>query len=117
MLRSVKNIFWMLALLAGAQSALAWTPIGPRDVAGTPDAWQTATLGYNSGGTEIGVPKNLHEEYRRNVPVVYYSFDESFWEYFGTNGVIELEKAFAMFNSVGKVSSSTLMIIPKIRGE
>jgi hypothetical protein len=104
MLRSVKNIFWMLAMLACAQSAVAWTPIGTTVTANTSDAWQIPAIGYNVGGAEPGTPKDIHEAYRRNMPVIYYSFDESFWQYFGTNGVIELEKAFAMYNRVGKTS-------------
>ena len=108
MLRSVKNIFWMLALVAGAQSAFGFALIGPPDTTGTEDAFMTAVIGYNIGGGEDGTPKSLHDEYRRNTPVVYYAADRSFIEYFrGTNGdegLLELDKAFAMYNSVGKVS-------------
>jgi len=107
----------MLAALACAQSALAWTPIGPPNPAGTTDNFMAgqagAQIGYNVGNTEYGTPKNLHEGYRRNSPVIYYSFDESFWQYFGTNGVNELEKAFAMYNSVGKVSQLDVMDYPE----
>ena len=113
MLRSVKNIFWMLALVVGAQSAFGFALIGPTDVAGTEDAYQTATIGYNVGGAEEGMPKTLFNEYRRNTPVVYYSFDESFWQYFNTNGVNAIEQAFAMYNSVGKVSQLDINDYPE----
>lgn len=108
MLRSVKNIFWMLAIAASAQSAFGWVLIGPVNPTGTPDAFMAGNpgqqIGYNVGGGEEGTPKAIKQEYRRNTPVVYYSYDPSFWQYFNTNGVEALEQAFAMFNSVGDVS-------------
>lgn len=113
MLRSVKNIFWMLALAVGAQSALGFTLIGPPTVAGGSDAFMTADIGYNVGGGEEGTPKSIHEEYRRNTPVIYYSFDQSFWQYFNTNGVAALEQAFAMYNNVGKVSQLDINDYPE----
>ena len=36
----------------------------------------------------------LGEEYRWNVPVLTYAFDQSFLDYFGSNGVAAVEKAF-----------------------
>jgi hypothetical protein len=108
MLRSVKNIFWLLATVVGAQSALGFALIGPTDVAGTADSFETADIAYNVGAAEHGTPKSLHDEYRRNTPIIYYAADQSFIQYFrGTNGdegLRELDKAFAMYNSVGKVS-------------
>src|SRR5262245_25141011 len=113
MLRSVKNIFWMLALVVGAQSAFGFALIGPTDVAGGSDAFMIGDIGYNVGGGEEGTPKSLHEEYRRNTPVVYYSFDESFWQYFNTNGVSAVEQAFAIYNSVGKASQLDINDYPE----
>src|SRR6185312_3046527 len=117
MLRSVKNIFWMLALAVGAQSAFGFSLIGPPNPTGTEDAFQSGTagqqIGYNVGGGEEGTPKDIHDEYRRNTPVVYYSFDESFWNYFNTNGVSAVEQAFAMYNSVGKVSQLDINDYPE----
>jgi hypothetical protein len=104
MLRSVKYIIWMLALAAGAQSAFGYALIGTTAVANTSDAYQTQALTYNVGNSEDGMPKSIHEESRRTMPVVYVSVDQSFWEYFNTNGVDALEQAFAMYNRVGKTS-------------
>src|SRR6185312_9928325 len=105
MLRSVKNIFWLLATVVGAQSAFGFALIGPTSVAGTPDAFMTPDIAFNVGNSENGTPKSLHDEFRRNTPVLYYAADQSFIQYFrGTNGdegLKELDKAFAMYNSVG----------------
>ena len=117
MLRSVKNIFWLLAIVVGAQSAFGFALIGPTDVAGTPDAFQTPDIGFNLPPSDRGVPKSLHDEYRRNTPVLYYAADQSFIQYFrGTNGdegLKELDKAFAMYNAVGKVSQLDINDYPE----
>jgi hypothetical protein len=117
MLRSVKHIIWMLALAVGAQSAFGFGLIGPPNPAATDDAFQSGApgqqIGYNVGGGEEGTPKRQKEEYRRNTPVVYYSFDESFWNYFNTNGVTAIEQAFAMYNSVGNASQVDINDYPE----
>src|SRR6185312_8394128 len=112
MLRSVKNIFWLLATLVGAQSALGFALIGPPVPSGS-DAYQVQDIGYNIGNSELGTPRLIKEEYRRNTPVVYYAVDGSFWEYFNTNGVQELDKAFAIYNSVGKASQLDINDYPE----
>jgi hypothetical protein len=48
---------------------------------------------------------NLGEEYRWNIPVLYYSFDQSFLDYFGSNGVYAVEQAIALLNGLTNVSS------------
>lgn len=47
---------------------------------------------------------NLGEEYRWNKPVLYYSYDQSFLDYFGSNGVAAVDAALAMFNKLTNVS-------------
>ena len=42
-------------------------------------------------------PKNIGEEYRRNTPVMYYTFDANFLDYFGSNGVAAVDSAFTHF--------------------
>lgn len=77
------------------------------------DTWQAANIGYQLPG-DIGGPMNLGEEYRWDVPVVVYAFDESFLNYFGQKGVEEVEKAFAILNALPPVSqmSSNLVEFP-----
>jgi len=103
MLRFVKQIVWLLGVLIGCQSAFGFALIGPIPAANTPDAFEQQVISYDVG-SDISTPKDVKDEYRRNTPVMYYSADANFWEYFGPQGVGELDKAMAMFNSLGKTS-------------
>jgi hypothetical protein len=106
-------ILW-LGLVAGVQSASAFSMLGPAE------SWQTSTLGYervaetrfpnNSFwiiffGDFSAFPKNLGEEYRWNQPVLYYAYDQSFLDYFGSNGVAAVDAAVAILNRLTNVSS------------
>lgn len=87
----------MLAVAAAAllsQTAFAFSLLGPRDT------WQTSNLGYDPQGDlgDIGGPKNLGEEWRWVVPRITYAFDQSFIDFFGTNGVNAVEEAIFLFN-------------------
>ncbi len=103
----------MGGLALGLQSAWAFSLLGP--VAnGTPgngsvaDTWQQTVIGYNPlpatdaayGITDpLGIgPKNLGEGYRRNTPVMYYAFDPSFSDFFGSNGEFAVQQAFDLVN-------------------
>ncbi len=48
---------------------------------------------------------NLGEEYRWNSPIVTYSYDESFLNYFGSNGVVAVEKAMTILNNIPAASA------------
>ena len=93
----IKNSLCVLLLASGLQSSRAYSPAGPIGNAG--DAWQTPTIGYGLGG-DINAPKNIGEEYRRNTPVMYWTFDANFAGYFGSNGVVALRNSFADLNKV-----------------
>ena len=108
---------WMvwLSLAAAPLSASAFSMLGPEET------WQTETLGYwritsataypTGGGfyTEYDDfawhPHNLGEEFRWNNPVLYYACDQSFLDYFGSNGVAAVDAAMAVFNNLTNVSS------------
>ena len=60
---------------------------------------------------------NLGEEYRWNSPVLTYSYDESFLNYFGSNGVVAVEKAFDILNSIPPASSIKTDYPPSSSGE
>jgi hypothetical protein len=118
MLRFVKQIVWLLGVLIGCQSAFGFALIGPVPTALTvADGYQSGTpgqqIGYNIGGGESGVPKDIKDEYRRNTPVLYYAFDGTFRDYFETNGMREVDKAMAMYNSVGKASTLNIDDYPE----
>src|SRR5262249_55879841 len=57
---------------------------------------------------DIGGPMNFSEGYRWNVPVVTYGFERSFVDYFGSNGVVAVESAIALFNAVPPASNINL---------
>lgn len=94
MLRTLKRLSWLGLLAGGAQVSFAFSLLGPFN-----EAYQVPVIGYNLTG-DIGAPKNLAQEYRVNTPVLYYSCDGNFWDYFGARGVAEIDKAFGAFNQV-----------------
>jgi hypothetical protein len=99
----------MLLLAFGLQGAWGFALIGP--LANGGDSWQTAIIGYGlpyvqsiaPGGPvdlgDIGGPKNIGEEYRRNIPVIFYSYNANFLDFFGSNGVAAVDSAFAIANN------------------
>jgi hypothetical protein len=109
MVRMFKRFLLFAILALGMGRAAAFVILGPFET------YQVAALTYgiypvgpffNFENTipELGGPKNLGEEYRRNMPVLYYTFDSSFLEYFGSNGVAAVDEAFATMNSLTNVS-------------
>jgi hypothetical protein len=48
---------------------------------------------------------NIGEEYRLNVPVMYYGYTPDFLNYFGPRGAEEIDKALALLNELPKASS------------
>jgi hypothetical protein len=103
MFRVAKKFSCLVLLMTGFQSAFGFALLGPVNEAyqqgGTPNA-----VDYNFPG-DGGAPKNIGEEYRWNTPTLYYAFDESFIEYFGTNGITAIEQAISILNSLNDVSS------------
>ncbi len=107
------------ALAVGSHRAVAFSLLGPSPATGQANAavnWQNPgfNIGYNYTGLDIGGPMNLGEEYRWNVPVITYAFDESFLNYFGSNGVAAVEAALKVFNDLPAASamSETLEEFP-----
>ena len=81
-----------MLLVALASSVAAFSLLGPFE------SFQTSQLSYHIGG-DIGAPKNIGEEYRLNLPVLYYSYDRSFLDYFGSNGVVAIEQAVSIMSN------------------
>jgi hypothetical protein len=100
---SIKNIFRAGVLLLTLQSAWAFVPGGPIGNAG--DSWQTKEINYNAVGGELLAPKNIGEEYRRVTPVMFYAADQSFLDFFGYEGLTNIDGAFGYMNQVTNVSS------------
>lgn len=97
-------------LLLGSLPGRAFSLLGPFS------GWQSPELGYNvpNGGNEYGGPRLRGDEYRLSTPVVTYGIDGSFLEFFGVEGALAVDSAFALFNNLTNVSafSSTLEEFP-----
>ncbi|MCX6923008.1 MAG: hypothetical protein NT154_07345, partial [Verrucomicrobia bacterium] len=91
--------------------ALSVTPVGAFSLLGAYANWMNQTLGYKQPG-DIGGPMDINEEYRWNVPVVTYAFDQSFLDYFGSNGVAAVEQAIGVINQLPPASSIYLTNYP-----
>jgi hypothetical protein len=69
------------------------------------------TNGYHQAG-DIGGPMDIGQGYRWNVPVVTYGFDQSFLDYFGSNGVAAVEGAIQILNDLPPASAIVLTNFP-----
>jgi hypothetical protein len=87
--------------------ALSVARVGAFSLLGPYASWMTPTLGYQQPD-DIGGPMDINEEYRWNVPVVTYAFDQSFLDYFGSNGVAAVEQAIGVINDLPPASSIVL---------
>ena len=102
-------------LAAGLQSSWGFALLGP--LANGGDSWQSPVIGYGYAYTDFGLPggpvylgdiggpKNIGEEYRRNVPVLYYAYNANFLGFFGSNGVAAADSAAATLNALTNVDS------------
>jgi len=96
MRKLIENFLWAGAFLLTLQSAWGFSLAGP--IANNDDNWQTIDIGY--GFNDPVAPKDIYEEYRPVVPVMYYASDASFISYFGSSGLTNIDAAFAILNGV-----------------
>jgi len=93
----------LVVLSVGVQCALSTAFLGPNN-----EAYQSPVNGFNPNPNldpaSTG-PKNIGEEYRRNTPVIYYSFDQQFIDFFGTSGMAAIDRAFEVYNGLTNVSA------------
>ena len=108
----IKNFLWIVLLAAGLQASWAFSLLGPNT--GVPgDAWQVTLIGYNPLGASAAPPylldglatgpKNISEGYRRNAGYLVYACDANFIGFFGSNGLVEVDKAYAILNNISNV--------------
>ena len=114
----MKKLFYILfaaVVLAGTvERVQAFALMGPYM------PWMVESNGYRfqdfSWGdlepADIGGPMELGSGYRVNVPVLTYGFDQSFLDYFGTNGVAAVDAAFQTLNGLTNVSDLVLTNFP-----
>jgi len=93
MRNSLKNLLLGAVLAGSVQQAGAFS------LHGQWEGWMTPNEGYQLP-FDLGGPMNLGEEYRWNLPMITYGFDESFLNYFGPKGVVEVEKALKVLNDL-----------------
>jgi hypothetical protein len=94
--------FWRqlrLLLLTGLLGSSAAPHANAFALLGPFSDWMDVTNGFRQPG-DMGGPLELNEGYRWNVPTVTYGFDQTFVDYFGSNGVQAVESAFAMLNAL-----------------
>src|ERR1051326_1392340 len=105
MMRLFTRISLAVSAVGILSTATAFTPLGPYAVDENGAVWQIARLGYTLDGA-IGGPMNAAagEEYRWNVPTVYYAYDAAFLDFFGTRGMEEVEKAVRILNDLPPAS-------------
>ena len=119
----IKRYFWIALLAVGLQSSRGFALLGPQTGAGA-ETWQTAIIGYLYGYAntsvpggpvffgDIGGPHNIGEEYRRNTPVVYYTYDQTFLNFFGTYGATAVDGAYSIMNSIPAADKLDLTAFP-----
>jgi hypothetical protein len=90
------NFFLAGAFLMTLPSAWGFSNAGP--IANGDDQWQTAALGYGLPNFEAVAPKDIFEEYRPVVPVMYYACDATFLTYYGYTGLTNIDGAFGILN-------------------
>jgi Putative Ig domain len=107
MRQMMKHLLGIGLVAFGTQAAWAYSLIGPPGFGD--DSWQVPLIGFNPLTSPNNVPdiidslaigpKNLGEAYRRNTPVIYYAADATFLDYFGSNGLAQVDLAYTMLNN------------------
>ena len=92
-----------VVLVLSGMRAEAFSLLGPYA------SWMQPNLGYV---TDIGGPMDIDEGYRWNVPTITYAFEQSFVDYFGSNGVAAVDGAMAILNNLPPASSIVLSNYP-----
>jgi hypothetical protein len=90
----------VVLFMAAARESMAFSLGGP--VAG--ESYQTTTIGYGVDGDVLS-PRMLNQQYRFNTPILYYTCDQTFLDFFGSDGINAMDSALAVFNALTNVSS------------
>ena len=92
-MNKIKILIASIILLTGSTGTFGFVMTGPM-VAG-----QLAGGGVNFNITDdLGGPKELKQFFRWNMPYLTYSFDLSFVQYFGIEGMAAVDEAFRVVN-------------------
>lgn len=93
-----KTILALVFIAASAVGVRAFSLLGPLE------AWQVERIGHDLAG-DIGGVKDLGEGYRWNTPTLTYAFDQSFVNYFGSNGMAAVDRAIELLNNLPPAST------------
>jgi hypothetical protein len=108
--RRVHLLQFLLLLCFLPSKVLAFSLLGPFA------SWMDAAKNY---GDAIGGPMAIGEGYRWNMPTVTYGFDQTFLDYYGLQGVADVEKAIRVFNELppaSQINSNLLNFSLNARG-
>jgi hypothetical protein len=108
-MRIMRRLIFLQFLIAMPLCSPAFSLLGPLQ------PWMTPDLGFNNpalGTIDIGGPMEIGQGYRWNIPVITYGYDQSFLDYFGTNGVAAVESAIQVFNNLPPASETNLNSFP-----
>lgn len=102
-----------LALALGTYCLTAFSVMQSKafSLLGPFESWMEYTNGLRQVG-DIGGPMCISNEYRWNVPVVTYGFDQSFIDYFGTNGMAAVKSAIQIIDNLPPTSEISLTNFP-----
>src|SRR5579871_5954513 len=104
MLPLIKRYSWVALLVASLQASWGFALLGPLTSQSGRDTWQVPDIGYDLPG-DIGTPRNIGEEYRLNVPFLYYCYDANFSGYFGSNGEAAVDSDITLLNNISNVNA------------
>ena len=88
-------------------TAICVANVGAFSLLGPFESWQTGAIGYNPRGGEIGAPHALGDEFRWIDGQITYGFDSSFVNYFGTEGIKQVNAAMQVVNNLPALSTIT----------
>ena len=114
-----RKAFKTIFILCACWLALQATRMEAFSLLGPYEAWMQPSNGFRLPVTpiydqpgDIGGPMCLSNGYRWNVPVVTYGFDQSFLNFFGTNGVAAVEGAIQILNGLPSASGAGVTNYP-----
>lgn len=105
-IKTIAITLFLALLVQPLPSAFGFALLGP--VA----PWMLVTYGVYDPAYDIGGPMDIGSGYRWNTPIITYGFDESFLNYFGTNGVNAVESTIKHLNDLPPASSIVLTNYP-----
>jgi hypothetical protein len=103
---------WRTLLIAIFISQIAFTS-NAFSLLGPLAPWMSPTVGFiNDPRYDVGGPRDLNDEFRWNLPLLTYGFSDDFKNFFGPQGVAEVEAAVAVLNNLPPVSQLDLSTAP-----